>query len=234
MTDMTDASELLVRPIGHVRAPWREKFGVPRQSGLSRVEATIALDPALITREALRGLEQVSHVWVIAWFHDIPGGGGLRSTVRPPRLGGSERLGVLATRSPHRPNPLALSVVELLGIEDRELHVRGIDLLDGTPVLDLKPYLPYADALPTARCAWASEAPPPLAVRFAPALELLAQRGELAPALRETIVDTLRWDPRPAHQRDEPGRTYAMRLLDVDVRFRVDARGVEVLELVPV
>lgn len=227
---MTDASSVLVRAIGHVRAPWREKFGVPRQSGLSRVEATIELDPALVTREALRGLEQVSHVWVIAWFHDLPGGGGLRSTVRPPRLGGSERLGVLATRSPHRPNPLALSVVELLGIDDRSLHVRGIDLLEGTPVLDLKPYLPYADALPAARCAWASEAPQPLAVRFVPMLE---QLDALAPALRETIVDTLRWDPRPAHQRDELGRTYAMRLLDVDVRFRVDARGVEVLEVVP-
>jgi tRNA-Thr(GGU) m(6)t(6)A37 methyltransferase TsaA len=223
---MTDA--LLARPIGYVRAPWREKFGVPRQSGLSRVEATIELEPGLVAREALRGLEQVSHLWVIAWFHDIPAGGGLRSTVRPPRLGGSERLGVLATRSPHRPNPLALSVVELLGIDDRNLHVRGIDLLEGTPVLDLKPYLPYADSVPAARCAWASERPQPLAVRFAPLLDALA------PALRETIVDTLRWDPRPAHQRDELGRAYAMRLLDVDVRFRVDALGVEVFEVVRV
>lgn len=223
---MSDAPELCVRPIGHVRAPWREKFGVPRQSGLSQVEATIELDVELVPREALRGLEQVSHLWVIAWFHGIAPGSGVRATVRPPRLGGSERLGVLATRSPHRPNPLALSVVELLGITDRLLHVRGIDLLEGTPVLDLKPYLPYADLVPTATCAWASDPPLPLAVRFAASL------GELEPSLHATIVDTLRWDPRPAHQRDALDRVYAMRLLDFDVRFRVDAAGVEVLEWV--
>jgi tRNA-Thr(GGU) m(6)t(6)A37 methyltransferase TsaA len=202
-------------PIGHVRSPWREKFGVPRQSGLAQVEATIELDPLAIPREALRGLERVSHLWVISWFHGLPPTEpAFRPTVRPPRLGGSVRLGVLATRSPHRPNPIGLSVVRLLAIEDRCLRVSGIDLLDGTPVLDIKPYGEWADAAPHEH-----------ADRFAASLEPIDE------TLRATIVDTLRWDPRPAHQREQAGREYAMRMLAVDVRFRVDEQGVEVLAI---
>lgn len=212
--------------IGHVRSPWREKFGVPRQSGLASIEATIELDPLQIPREALRGLERVSHLWVISWFHGLPQQEpSFRPTVRPPRLGGSVRLGVLATRSPHRPNPIGLSVVRLLAIEDRTLRVSGIDLLDGTPVLDIKPYLPWADLVPDATCEWADAAPRELPVRFAVGVEASDA------TLRATILDTLRWDPRPAHQRDAAGREYAMRMLDVDVRFRVDELGVEVIAI---
>ncbi|MFV8754479.1 tRNA (N6-threonylcarbamoyladenosine(37)-N6)-methyltransferase TrmO [Nannocystaceae bacterium ST9] len=219
---MTERFELAA--IGHVRSPWREKFGVPRQSGLAQVEATIELDPDWIPREALRGLEQVSHLWIVSWFHGLHGPS-FRPTVRPPRLGGATRLGVLATRSPHRPNPIGLSVVRLLGIDDRTLRVRGVDLLDGTPVLDLKPYVPWADVVDDAVCEWADAAPRELEVRFADALAGIDDQ------LRATIIDTLRWDPRPAHQRGEAEREYAMRLLDVDVRFRVDADGVLVLAI---
>lgn len=216
---MSERIELVV--IGHVRSPWREKFGVPRQSGLASVEATIELDPDSVPREALRGLERVSHLWVISWFHGLREAEPFRATVRPPRLGGSVRLGVFATRSPHRRNPIGLSVVRLLGIEDRTLRVSGIDLLDGTPVLDIKPYVPWADAVDDAVCEWADAGPEALDVRFADEVEIDEE-------LRAVIVDTLRWDPRPAHQRGEVGREYAVRLLDVDVRFRVGARGVEV------
>jgi len=212
-------------PIGWVRSPWPEKFGVPRQSGLAQSEARIELDPQRIPREALRGLEQVSHLWLVSWFHGLREAEPFRPTVRPPRLGGSQRLGVLATRSPHRPNPIGLSVVRLLAIDDRTLRVRGIDLLDGTPVLDIKPYLPWADVVADATCEWADAAPRELEVRFA------AQVGAIDEALRAAIVDTLRWDPRPAHQRGDASREYGMRLLEVDLRFRVDERGVEVLAI---
>ncbi len=220
---MTERFELAV--IGHVHSPWPEKFGIPRQSGLADVEAAIELDPELVPREALRGLERVSHLWVITWFHGLKEAEPFRPTVRPPRLGGSVRLGVFATRSPHRRNPIGLSVVRLLSIDDRTLRVTGIDLLDGTPVLDIKPYVPWADAIPDAVCEWAGTAPLELKVRFVPEL------ADIDEALRVVIVDTLRWDPRPAQQRGELGREYAVRLLDADVRFRVDARGVEVFAI---
>ncbi len=227
MTEMTD-SEPKLAVIGWVRSPWPEKFGVPRQSGLASSEATIELDPKQIPREALRGLEAVSHLWVISWFHGLREAQPFRPTVRPPRLGGSVRLGVFATRSPHRPNPIGLSVVRLLGVDDRTLRVTGIDLLDGTPVLDIKPYVPWADIVPEATCEWADAGPRELPVRFAAELEPVDE------ALRATIIDTLRWDPRPAHQRGELGREYAMGLNGrpgsaLDVRFRVDELGVEVL-----
>jgi tRNA-Thr(GGU) m(6)t(6)A37 methyltransferase TsaA len=231
---MIERVELVV--IGRVRSPWREKFGVPRQSGLASMAATIELEPDLVPREALRGLERVSHVWVISWFHGLrhftrhPKGREaepFRPTVRPPRLGGSVRLGVFATRSPHRRNPIGLSVVRLLGIEDRTLRVTGIDLLDGTPVLDIKPYVPWADVVQDAVCEWADAGPEAIEVRFAAEVEVDED-------LRAVIVDTLRWDPRPAHQRSEVGRQYAVRLVDVDVRFRVDTLGVEVLAVDPV
>jgi tRNA-Thr(GGU) m(6)t(6)A37 methyltransferase TsaA len=220
---MSERFELVT--IGHVRSSWREKFGVPRQSGLSAIPASIELDPDLVPRESLRGLEKVSHLWVIGWFHGLREALPFRPTVRPPRLGGSVRLGLFATRSPHRRNPIGLSVVRLLAIEDRTLRVRGIDLLDGTPVLDIKPYVPWADAITDATCEWADAAPRPIDVRFAAGLEAIDE------GLRAAIVDTLRWDPRPAQQREELGREYAMRLLDVDVRFRVDALGVEVFAI---
>jgi tRNA-Thr(GGU) m(6)t(6)A37 methyltransferase TsaA len=220
---MSERFELVV--IGKVRSPWQEKFGIPRQSGLARVEASIELDPDLVPREALRGLEAASHVWVVSWFHGLGQAEPFRPTVRPPRLGGSVRLGLFATRSPHRINPIGLSVVRLLAIEDRTLRVSGIDLLDDTPVLDIKPYVPWADVVDEAVCEWADGAPRELEVRFADELAGIDE------ALRSAIVDTLRWDPRPAHQRDEPGREYAMRMLDVDVRFRVDAGGVEVIAI---
>jgi tRNA-Thr(GGU) m(6)t(6)A37 methyltransferase TsaA len=222
-----------LRPIGVVRSPWKEKFAIPRQSGLARgVESIVELDREWIPAEALRGLEGVSHVWLVCWFHESLADG-WRPTVRPPRLGGSVRLGVFATRSPHRPNPISLSLVRLLAVDDRRLRISEADLLDGTPVLDIKPHLPWAEQPEHARCEWAGAAPDRLEVHFAAQAEAEIATHPEAAVLRRVIVESLCWDPRPSSQRDDPTRTFAVALLDVDVRFRVDAAGVEVLTIEP-
>lgn len=219
-------------PIGVVRSPWKEKFAIPRQSGLARdVESIVELDRERIPAEALRGLEGVSHVWLLCWFHESVAEG-WRPTVRPPRLGGAVRLGVFATRSPHRPNPISLSLVRLLGVEDRCLRVSEADLLDGTPVLDIKPHLAWAEQPADAVCRWADAAPQRLEVRFSSAAEESIAAHPESAALRNAIVQSLCWDPRPASQRGDPARTFAVALLDVDVRFRVDAGAVEVVAVV--
>lgn len=219
---MSEAPQL--RVIGRVRSPWPEKFGVPRQSGLTRaLAARIELDRELIPAEALRGLDGVSHVWVLSWFHQSTS---WRPTVRPPRLGGATRLGVFATRAPHRPNPIGLSLVRLLAVEDRSLRVADLDLVDGTPVLDIKPHLPWAEQPADARCEWAPAQPQPLPVRFAPAAAARLTADEQA-----AIIETLRWDPRPAHQRDQPERSFGLSIFDLDLRFVVDEAGALVLSV---
>jgi tRNA-Thr(GGU) m(6)t(6)A37 methyltransferase TsaA len=231
MSEPISLQPISLQPIGVIRSPWKEKFGIPRQSGLAHeVESIVELDRDRIPSEALRGLEGVSHVWLLCWFHASVGEG-WRATVRPPRLGGAQRLGVFATRSPHRPNPISLSLVRLLAVEDRSLRIAGADLLDGTPVLDIKPYLPWAEQPEHARCDWADAAPSLLAVRFAAQAEASIAAHPEPELLRRVIVQSLCHDPRPAQQRDDPARIFAVALLDVDVRFRVDTTGVEILEV---
>ncbi len=223
----------MLEPIGRVRSPYREKFGVPRQPGLApSVQATIELDGGRIDPQALRGLEGVSHLWVLFVFHGVETAS--VATVRPPRLGGNRRLGVLATRSPFRPNPIGLSAVKLLSVEGLALRVAGGDFLDETPVLDLKPYLPYADAIPEARCDWATAAPESLDIEFSrTARDTLAERPD-RDSLRRLIVESLRWDPRPAYRRrDVDEREYGVRLADSDVRWRVDGNTLMVTEIRP-
>lgn len=214
------------RAIGTIHSPFKEKFGIPRQPGLMpAAEARLELLPPYDRDEALRGLEMFSHLWVIFVFHGI-GRSEWRPTVRPPRLGGNERLGVFATRATHRPNPIGMSVVELAGIVREQgrlfLELRNIDLMDGTPVLDIKPYIGYADALPDARCGYAAEPPPQLAVRFSPqAQQRCATHSARYPQLAAVIEQMLRLDPRPPYQH-QPGRVYGVHLFDFNVLWHVD------------
>jgi tRNA-Thr(GGU) m(6)t(6)A37 methyltransferase TsaA len=230
--------EFTFRPVGIIRSCFKEKFGIPRQPGLvPAARAHLELLPPCNRAEALRGLEEFSHLWLLFVFHACPDTPN-QTTARPPRLGGNRRLGVFATRGTHRPNPLGLSVVKLLGISEDQgqwrLELQGADLLDGTPVLDIKPYLPYADALPDARGGFADAAPAPsLSVDFTP--EVLARCRELEgerPGLHALIEQILQYDPRPAYRKgQENERIYGLRLFDLDVRWRAGDGWARVVEL---
>ncbi len=222
--------------IGIVHSPYREKFGIPRQPGLvNSAEATVELLPPYNRHEAVKGLEGFSHIWLTFVFHGVKRQE-WKPTVRPPRLGGNERVGVFASRSTHRPNPIGLSVVELVAIDaegDRVLlKVKGADLLDGTPVLDIKPYVPYVDALPDARGGFADKAPGPvLEVVFSSLAGQQCEELEARyPELRFLIVEVLALDPRPAYQGEE-GREYGVTLHDLNIRFRVSDGCAEVLAI---
>ena len=228
-----------LQPIGIIHSCFKEKFGIPRQPGLVReAEAELELLPPWDREEALRGLEGFSHVWILFLFH------GVRQkewspTVRPPRLGGNKRIGVFASRSPFRPNPIGLSAVELGPVERREgrllLRLRGVDLLDGTPVLDIKPYLPYADSIPDAHGGFAERAPEAgIEVSFSAAAE---QFLDTLPAqehgrLRALVVRLLEQDPRPAYLEGASGhREFGMRLFDYNIRWTFAAGSATVLSI---
>jgi tRNA-Thr(GGU) m(6)t(6)A37 methyltransferase TsaA len=222
------------KPIGSIRSCYGEKFGIPRQPGLVRsATAELELLPPFNTVDALRGLEQFSHVWILFVFHQTEREE-WRATVRPPRLGGNERIGIFASRSNFRPNPIGLSVVELLSIEDTVLKLGGGDFLDETPVLDIKPYIPYADSIPHAHGAFASAAPEQVnRVEFTPeasqAVEML--ENETRPALRQIICDMLAFNPRPAYLNDDSGRLFGTRLFDLEIRWQQTQNTITVQEV---
>ena len=226
--------------IGVVHSPFKEKFGIPRQPGLvTAAQATIELLPPYDRDEAVRGLDGFSHLWISFVFHGVPQGE-WSPTVRPPRLGGNQRLGVFATRSTHRPNPIGLSVVELINIKRKEgrllLYINGADLLDGTPVLDIKPYVPYVDSIPDARGGFAAELPQPqLRVEFSDqAAAVCAARATELPQLRQFIEQMLQLDPRPAYRDETAGeRTYGVRVFDCNVRWQVHGDVVQVIAIEP-
>jgi len=228
-------------PIATIRSPFREKFSTPRQPGLTpTVRAQVELHPEFASPEAVRGLEGFSHIWLIFLFHQTCGQG-WKPTVRPPRLGGNQRLGVFACRSPFRPNPIGLSAVRLLSLSCDDgkvtLDVEGADLIDGTPILDIKPYLPYTDGIPEACGGFADRAPEPaLQVEFtAAAQEQLAAFAAQSPELESLLRETLALDPRPAYKRDdEDMREYGVLLDRYNVRWRVAGERVVVLGIVEV
>lgn len=222
---------LTMRPVARVRTGFESKFGVPRQSGLvPGLRGQVVFEPEFRSPEALRGLEGFSHLWLL-WGFSQNRRTGWSPTVRPPRLGGNRRLGVFATRSPFRPNPIGLSCVRLERIElgtpqGPVLHILGADLLDGTPVYDIKPYLPSSDCVPEALGGFTDETPRPvLAVDCPP--ELL----EKVPAKdRETLLGVLALDPRPAYQHDAE-RIYGFGFEGLEVRFSVDGERLRVREI---
>nr|WP_156826773.1 tRNA (N6-threonylcarbamoyladenosine(37)-N6)-methyltransferase TrmO [Kushneria aurantia] len=231
MTDFTAARLPPLDIIATVESCYPDKFGVPRQPGLApSATARLRLLAPFDQAECVRGLEHFSHLWISFVFHHSP----QRWTplVRPPRLGGNRRIGVFASRSTHRPNRLGLSLVELTGIRYEPgpvLELRGHDLIDATPVVDIKPWLPWADSAESARAGFAPEPPPQLPVALTPACEAqLAERHD-GQALRTLISEVLAQDPRPAYRRRrDDERVYGVRLHDLDVRFRItcDDQGV--------
>lgn len=221
-----------VTPIATIHTPYREKFSTPRQPGLApTVRAQVEIHPDFASPEAVRGLEGFSHIWLIFLFHQNYGQG-WKPTVRPPRLGGNKRVGVFSCRSPFRPNPIGLSAVKLLSIDCNEgkvvLEVQGADLIDGTPILDIKPYLPYTDGISEAHGGFANRAPvASLQVNFsAVAQRQLETFSVQSPELEALICETLTLDPRPAYKRDADERREYGVLLDLyNVRWVVEGAG---------
>ena len=221
-----------LRPIAHIETGFPEKFGIPRQSGVVKeLRGRVVFGPEFRAREAFRGTEGFSHLWLLWGFSKNPPGK-WSPTVRPPRLGGNRRVGVFASRSPFRPNPLGLSCVELCGVdyegpEGPVLLVKGADMADGTPIYDVKPYLPGADSIEGARGGFTDQEPwEPLSVDCPP--ELL---NKVPPGDREALLAVLAADPRPHYHRD-PERVYGMGFAGVQVRFTVGEGRVRVVEIV--
>ena len=217
--------------IAHIRTDFPEKFGLPRQSGLgSEITGRVVFEKPYDTPDALRGIEQFSHVWLIWGFSGVPEHANFEPLVRPPRLGGNERVGVFASRSPFRPNRLGLSLVRLEAVTEEDGHaqliVSGVDLMDGTPIYDVKPYLPYAEAVPEARGGFAdAHSEDILQVDFPP--ELL---NEIPEEKRSALLQALSLDPRPAYQND-PERIYGFYFAGHNVRFRVEGSKLTVVSV---
>ena len=213
--------EVRMRIIARVRSDFSTKFGIPRQSGLvEELESRIVFEPEFRDANMLRGIEQFSHLWLI-WQFSENADAGWSPTVRPPKLGGNARLGVFATRSPFRPNPIGLSAVRLAGVEQDPVHgpvlrIRGADLMDGTPILDIKPYVPYADVRAGATEGYTSQTGEgKLQVIIPEALLARIPEGK-----RAALAGALAQDPRPGYQ-DDPERTYGFPFAGQEIRFRV-------------
>lgn len=240
-------NEYRFHPIGVLSTCFKEKFGIPRQPGLaSDAEGVLKLSDEPFLKNAIRELEGFSHLWVIFVFHQHDAKN-WKPSIRPPRLGGAKKVGVLASRSPHRPNPIGLSVVKLIRVDadapgGPEIHVSGVDILDGTPVLDIKPYLPYADSVPEARAGWAAEEIERITVEFSEqGLAATEERtGDRYPRLRELIVQMLELDPRPAFQKrrmpssspEAQGTRYGFRLFEFDVKWEIRDGKFVVLDVI--
>lgn len=220
-----------MKVIARIQSAFPEKFGIPRQSGLvEELQARIVFEPEYRNPDAVRGLDEFSHLWLI-WEFSEAKRDTWSPTVRPPRLGGNQRLGVFATRSPYRPNPVGLSCVKLDRVEmDSTLgpviHVRGADLMDGTPIYDIKPYLPYADCHPDAMGGFASDKPEEKLQVEIPDELCSVVSGEVLSALRGVLAQ----DPRPAYQKD-PERVYGLSFAGMEVRFQVDGNVLTVRKI---
>jgi tRNA-Thr(GGU) m(6)t(6)A37 methyltransferase TsaA len=233
--------DIELKSIGVIRSCFTDKFGIPRQARLvTAAEARLELSPPYARPEAFSSIEGFSHVWLVFVFHDCLSAG-WSPTVRPPRLGGKRKVGVFASRAPYRPNPIGISAVELIGLEQSKkglaLRLRGVDLLNGTPVLDVKPYVPYADAIPEATPGFAAE-PPGVDWEVSFSMEARRQiakqdpRGERQLGL--LITQILKQDPRPGYMDRYPTRReFGMKLYDLDVLWRINDGNVQVVSVAP-
>jgi len=227
-------------PIGIIRSPFTGKFGIPRQPRLvDAAEARLLLLPPYDQEAAFNGLDGFSHVWLIFVFHADCVDAGWRPTVRPPRLGGRQKVGVFASRAPYRPNPIGLSAVAHQGLEHSSdglaLRLEGVDLLDGTPVLDIKPYLPYADSIIDASGGFARQ---PLKTRWrvrfsdTASSDISARDPHGRLKLRDLIEQVIAQDPRPGYMDRYPERRrFALRLYDCEIVWRIETDGVEVCSI---
>lgn len=218
--------------IAHIQTCFTTKFGVPRQAGIVNTPGRIVFEPEYRVAEAVRGLEGFDYIWLI-WQFSQAVRDDWSPTVRPPRLGGNERMGVFATRSPFRPNAIGLSSVRLVRIEQDKalgpvIYISGADLMDGTPIFDIKPYLPYTDSHPEARSSFATRpAEQLLEVNYTQTtLDILPQD------LRDSLIDVLAHDPRPQYH-DDPDRIYGMSFAGHEVKFRVSQNQLTLLSITP-
>ena len=225
---------ITIQVIARMHSDFPTKFGIPRQSGLVKeLRSTIVFEPEFRNADALRGIEDFSHLWIIWQFSEAVRQG-WSPTVRPPRLGGNTRMGVFATRSPFRPNNLGLSSVKLLGVEHTAefgtvLHVGGADLMDGTPIFDIKPYIPYGDCHPEAAGGFTDKAGEfILKVDFPNALLEKLPREK-----QQAAIGVLSHDPRPSYQRD-PDRVYGLSFAGFDIRFSVRENNLTVVDVIEI
>lgn len=222
-----------------MKSPYKEKFGIPRQPNLVNVESYIEMQPPYNDLLAFEGIEAFSHLWLVWQFHDNKNQEKtqFRPQVRPPRLGGNQKIGVFATRSMYRPAPIGLSVVQLKAVKkvgkSVRVYVTGSDLLDGTPIVDIKPYIQYSDAVVDAQSGYAQEEPKRKQVMWSEQAvnqkEILLKQGHLAEQNVNEFEQVLSLDPRPAYQEDEK-RIYGMKFADFDVKFKVNGINILIIQ----
>jgi tRNA-Thr(GGU) m(6)t(6)A37 methyltransferase TsaA len=215
--------------IGVIHSPFQQKLGIPRQPRLAKsVESLIVLRPSLAKEEVLRGLDSFDYLWILYLCHKSDS---WRETIRPPRLGGKKKLGVFATRSPHRPNPIGLSAVKIKAINpDYSISVLGADILDGTPLLDIKPYLPMWDAIEGSSNGWVDETPELQPINVEVAKQCQKDYDKLDQYTQDIIKETLRWDPRPAYSKDN-GRDYTHTINHCDITWRKVDQSIQIISI---
>ena len=233
-------TELTIPVIGIMKSPYKEKFGIPRQPNLVKVESYIEMQGPYNDLLAFEGIEEFSHLWLLWQFHDNKNqeNSKFRPQVRPPRLGGNQKIGVFATRSMYRPSPIGLSVVKLKEVKKVgktvRVYVTGSDLLDGTPIVDIKPYIHYSDAVMEAQSGYAQEEPVRKYVVWSEQAELereqLVQTKGLSEQVIRELAEVLSLDPRPAYQED-PERIYGMHFADFNIKFIVNETSVLIVEI---
>lgn len=226
-----------IEPIGYIQSPYKQKFAIPRQPRLiPEAKAKLIFNPNFNREEFVRGLDEFSHIWLLFRFHETADKG-WSALVRPPRLGGNEKKGVFATRATFRPNAIGMSAVKLDGINYKNgqlsLELSGIDLLDGTPIIDIKPYLPYSDSLPDALGGFADDRPETeLTVEFTPQAIAFCQAQSAFPELQGFISSVLKQDPRPAYKKTKEGiQQYGMTLHCFNIKWQIEGNCNIVLEI---